>query len=89
MDFKNKRKIYMIAAMILALCSGIGYAWSVFQKPLMENFDWALKTISITFTLQVMISTIAPVFLGRFQKIWGVKKYLRVGMAVYIIGLVA
>lgn len=89
MEFEQKRWKYMVAAMIVALCSGIGYAWSVFQKPLMENFDWALKTISITFTIQVMISTIAPVFLSKFQKTLGVKNYLRVGMAVYILGLTA
>ncbi|SMP42871.1 L-lactate MFS transporter [Anoxynatronum buryatiense] len=89
MNFESKRWRYMMAAMLLALCSGIGYAWSVFQKPLMENFEWALETISITFTVQVMISTLAPVFLSRFQKIWGVQKYLRVGMSIYILGILA
>ncbi|HHV10604.1 MAG TPA: OFA family MFS transporter [Clostridiales bacterium] len=89
MDFEQKRWRYMVTAMVLALCSGIGYAWSVFQKPLMENFDWTLKTISLTFTLQIMISTIAPVFLSRFQKKLGVKNYLRIGIAIYILGLLA
>lgn len=89
MEFEQKRWRYLIAAMIFALCSGIGYAWSVFQKPLMENFDWALETISITFTVQVLTSTIAPVFLSRFQKVFGVKKYLRIGMVVYFGGIAA
>lgn len=89
MDFEQKKWRYMVAAMVLALCSGIGYAWSVFQKPLMENFDWTLKTISLTFTLQIMISTIAPVFLSKFQKKLGIKNYLRIGIAVYILGLLA
>ncbi len=89
MTFEQKRWRYMIIAMLLALCSGIGYAWSVFQKPLMENFDWALKTISITFTLQVMTSTIAPVFLSSFLKKIGTKRYVQIGIAVYVAGLVA
>lgn len=89
MDFEVKRWRYMAAAMLLALCSGIGYAWSVFQKPLMENFHWGLKTISLTFTIQILISTIAPVFLGKFQKTLGVRNYLRVGIGVYVIGLAA
>ena len=78
-----------MGAMLLALCSGIGYTWSVFQKPLMENFDWGLKTISLTFTIQVMVSTIAPIFLGKYQKTLGVKNYIRVGLSVYILGLIA
>lgn len=89
MDFKQKRWLYMAAAMVLALCSGIGYTWSVFQRPLMENFDWALKTISLTFTIQVMVSTMAPVFIGKFQKTLGVKNYLRIGIAIYVLGLTA
>lgn len=89
MDFEQKRWKSMAAAMLLALCSGIGYTWSVFQKPLMENFAWSLKLISLTFTIQILVSTIAPMFLGKFQKIWGIRNYLRVGMTIYVIGLIA
>lgn len=86
-EFLQKRWRYMIAAMILALFSGIGYAWSVFQGPVMKNFDWHLEAISLTFTIQVLTSTVSPVFLGRFQQKLGVASYLRVGIAVYALGL--
>lgn len=79
----------MIAAMVMALCAGIGYTWSVFQKPLMEHFEWGIETISLTFTIQILVSTMAPVFLGKYQKTLGVKKYLRIGIAIYVIGLIA
>lgn len=89
MNFEEKRWRYMAGAMLLALCSGIGYAWSVFQKPLMESLGCDLKSISLTFTIQILISTIAPVFLGRFQNVIGVANYLRIGIAVYVLGLFA
>ena len=89
MDYKNRRWRNLTAAMVLALCSGIGYTWSVFQKPLMENFNWALKTISLTFTIQILVSTLAPVFIGKYQKVIGVRKYLWIGMGIYFSGLVA
>ncbi|QOX64700.1 OFA family MFS transporter [Anoxybacterium hadale] len=89
MEFKQVRWRHMIAAMIMALCAGIGYTWSVFQKPLMEHFEWGIETISLTFTIQVLISTLAPVYLGRFQKPLGVKNYLRIGIAIYVVGLIA
>ena len=89
MNFGQRRWIYMASSMLLALCAGIGYTWSVFQKPLMENYGWALSTISLTFTIQIMVSTLAPVFIGRYQKIIGVKNYLRIGILIYVIGLVA
>ncbi len=89
MEFKKKRWLYLAAAMVLALCSGIGYTWSVFQKPLMDNFDWALKTISLTFTIQVMVSTLFPIVIGGLQKKIGTKNYIRLGIAIYTLGLVA
>lgn len=89
MDFQGRRWKCMVAAMLLALFSGIGYAWSVFQKPLMEGFSWELNVISLTYTIQIMISTIAPIFLGKFQKTLGIGNYLRVGIGIYVIGLAA
>lgn len=79
----------MIAAMVLALCAGIGYTWSVFQKPLMEQFEWSIQTISLTFTTQILVSTLAPMVLGKYQKTLGVKNYIRVGVAIYVLGLIA
>ena len=38
MEIRQKRWRLLAAAMLLALCSGIGYSWSVFQKPLMDLF---------------------------------------------------
>ncbi|MFP3154729.1 OFA family MFS transporter [Lachnospiraceae bacterium ZAX-1] len=89
MNFEKKRIKCLLAAMLLGLCTGIGYAWSVFQTPLMKNFEWQLSAISLTFTIQVLISTISPVFLGKFQKKIGVANYLRIGIIVYALGLLA
>lgn len=87
MAFEQKRWRYLIAAMLLALFSGIGYAWSVFQTPLMTNFHWQLSAISLTFTIQVFVSTVSPVFLGKYKTKLGVANFLRAGIAVYTLGL--
>lgn len=89
LNTEQRRWINMTGAVVLALCTGIGYAWSVFQKPLMESLGCDLKTVSFTFTIQVLISTIAPVFLSRFQKILGTTNYLRIGILIYVLGLEA
>ena len=79
----------MAAAMILALCAGIVYTWSVFQKPIMESFGWSIESVSLTYTLQILASTITPIFIGKYQKRLGVKNYLRIGILIYVTGLVA
>lgn len=87
MEFKQNRWKYIVAAMVIALFTGIGYAWSVFQQPFMDNFGWTLSVVSLTFTIQVTTSTIAPVFLSGIQKKIGVKKYLIIGILIYTFGL--
>ena len=41
MDLNKKRWFVLIASLAINLCIGTGYAWSVFAKPLMEQFGWA------------------------------------------------
>jgi OFA family oxalate/formate antiporter-like MFS transporter len=89
MNFEKKRWQYLIVSMILALCAGTGYTWSVFQNPIMNEFNWDLQAVSLTFTIQILTSTLAPVVLGKYQKILGVTNYLRIGTLIYILGLIA
>jgi MFS transporter, OFA family, oxalate/formate antiporter len=89
MNFEQGRWKCMVAAMVLAVFAGIGYTWSVFQTPLMESFGWSLKVISLTFTIQILTSTVAPVFLGKYQKTLGIGNYLRIGIVIYVLGLTA
>lgn len=89
MNFEQKRWRCMAAAMVLAVFSGIGYTWSIFQKPLMDNFQWELNAVSLTYTIQILISTIMPLFLGKFQKTLGIGNYLRTGIVIYVSGLIA
>ncbi|MDC7124810.1 MAG: OFA family MFS transporter [Spirochaetales bacterium] len=88
MDFKRKRWIYLVGALIAAICTGIGYTWSVFQSPLIAKFGWNLRTASLIFTFQVIVSTMTPMMLGQLQQKLGLKKYLLTGAAIYGLGLI-
>lgn len=83
----TNRWICLIAAMTLALFSGLGYAWSVYQIPLMNLLNSDLKTVSLAFTINVAVSTMAPIFLGRLQMFLGIPRFLRLGIAIYTVGL--
>ncbi len=80
---------HLIAAMVLALFCGIGYAWSVYQMPLIETLDSDLKAVSLAFTINVSVSTIAPMFLGRFQANMGISRFVQLGIVVYAVGLIS
>ena len=88
MNFAQRRWIYLALSVIIAICTGIGYTWSVFQGPLIEYFHWQLTSASLIFTSQVAISTLTPIFIGKYQAHLGTRRYLALGAFIYGSGLI-
>jgi len=84
---EKKRWFYLGLSVVIAVCSGIGYTWSVFQGPLIERFQWDLTTTSLIFTVQVAMSTLTPIVLGKYQPTLGTRNYLLIGALIYGFGL--
>lgn len=53
--------------MIINVCAGSGYAWSVFQNPLMQKFGWTAVQASLAFTLLMGISALPMALVGKAQ----------------------
>lgn len=62
--FLKKRRLSMAAALIICICAGVGYAWSVLQTPIIAAHHWPDKQVSLTYTITVLCSTMAPLFFG-------------------------
>jgi len=88
MNFAQQRWIYLCLSVIIAICTGIGYTWSVFQDPLITYFHWQLTSASLIFTSQVAISTLTPIFIGKYQAKMGTRRYLALGALIYGCGLI-
>ena len=56
-----------IAAVIMQVCLGSVYAWSVFTKPLMALEPWTLTQVSATFTMAIACLGIGTVIGGVWQ----------------------
>ncbi len=83
MEFERKRWLQLAAGLVISLCAGIGYTWSVFQSSLIDLFGWDIKITSLIFTLQVAVSTTTPLLVGRLQARIGARRYLALGGLVY------
>jgi OFA family oxalate/formate antiporter-like MFS transporter len=88
MDFAKTRWRSLAAAMLICLCAGVGYSWSVFQGPRIKKFAWDSGAVSLIFTIQVLMSTLTPPLLGNVQKKLSLNNYLRIGVLFYSGGLV-
>ena len=56
-----------VAAVIMQLCLGAVYGWSVFVKPLTSTEHWTLTQVSLTFTLSVVCLGAGTVIGGLWQ----------------------
>lgn len=75
---KRTRWGYLILGVVLLLCLGLIYAWSVFRAPLEAEFGWSKAQSSITFSISMMMFCLGGLVSGivtgrkgpRFTLIW-------------------
>lgn len=62
------------AAVAFHLMIGSAYAWSVFTKPLMAQFGWSQKEVSLAFSIAIFALGMSAAFMGRFVERHGPRK---------------
>ncbi|MCL6576795.1 OFA family MFS transporter [Kyrpidia sp.] len=66
MNSSKNRWLIALCAVLLHLCIGSAYAWSVFAKPLSTKFGWSATDVAFTFSLAIALLGISAAFLGHF-----------------------
>ena len=61
------RWVIVAAGIVIQLCLGTLYAFSVFRNPLIEQFGWTITETSLAFTICLVFFTITMVFAGFWQ----------------------
>ncbi len=75
----RKRWFVAGAAVLVQLCLGSIYAWSVFLTPLMEEFKWSRVEVSLTFTIILVSYALAMIIGGRLQERVGINRVVITG----------
>jgi OFA family oxalate/formate antiporter-like MFS transporter len=84
---RKNRWIILIVSVMINLCIGFAYAWSVFQKPLMETFGWSAGQASLVFTINLAVLPIAMIVAGRLGKKIGVRGVVMMGGLLFGAGI--
>jgi len=77
------RWLIALAAVVMQVCLGSVYAWSVFTKPLMAGHSWTLTQVSATFTVAMVFLGIGTVIGGWWQDWRGPRIVSTVAGALY------
>lgn len=88
-----KRKIVnrwsvVFGAVLLQVCIGAIYSWSLFNQPLMDKFGWAKSEVVLTFSIAVFMFAFATMFSGRLQDRIGPRIVAMIGGLLYGSGLI-
>jgi len=85
-NLESKRWWIAVAAVIMQLCLGTVYAWSVFKKPLMTAHGWGETSTQITFMVCIGMIGLSAAFGGMLVDKKGPKFVATIGGILFGIG---
>ncbi|OYT27781.1 MAG: MFS transporter [Candidatus Altiarchaeales archaeon ex4484_96] len=85
----GNRWLVMIGALMLQLCLGAVYAWSVFAAELKADFAWSVTETQIVFSVALATFALVMVWAGKLQDKMGPQKIALVGAGLLGLSYVA
>jgi len=85
-NLETKRWYIAIAAIVMQLCLGTVYAWSVFKKPLIESHGWSEPSVQATMMVMMAVIGISAAFGGTLVDKKGPRFVATVGGILFGIG---
>ncbi len=85
-NLEKKRWWIAIAAIVMQLCLGTVYAWSVFKKPLMAAHGWGETSVQVTFMICIGVIGCAAAFGGMLVDKRGPRFVATIGGILFGIG---
>lgn len=79
---------FPIFGILIMLCVGNVYAWSVFRKPLQEAYGWTAAQATIPFQISIAVFALAMIFAGRWQDKSGPRPVAMLGGILIGLGFV-
>ena len=75
-----------LAAVLMQICLGAVYGWSVFKKPLMGAEHWSETSVQLNFTLAIVFLGVGTIIGGLWQDKVGPRKVAATAGIIYGIG---
>src|SRR4030066_2152005 len=82
---KNKKIIILISAVIIKICIGSLYSWSIYAQNLINKYNYSAFQTQIIFGITVAVFSITMLFAGRIEKKVGPKITSLIGAFFFIL----
>lgn len=77
------RWFIVIAAIFMQLCLGAVYGWSVFTRPLENQYGWSQTQVTLTFTLAIFFLGVGTIIGGLLQDKYGPRLVATIAGVLY------
>lgn len=88
MEKSNKRWFVVFGAVLLQVCLGAIYSWSLFNQPLMDKFGWSKDQVVLTYSIAIFVFAFSTIFSGRLADKIGPRKVATIGGVLYGTGMI-
>lgn len=78
----------MLGAVLIQICLGAVYAWSLFNQPLVDKFGWDKSAVVLTFSITIATFAFATIFAGKLQDKIGPRWVATTGGILLGLGLI-
>jgi len=85
----KSRSIVLIAGMLIQLCAGIIYMWSVFKTPVASHLNWDASQAALTSSIMLSAFVIGIIAGGRAQDKLGPKRVALFGSILISAGMIS
>ncbi len=85
---KSKRSVVLAAGMLLQLCAGIVYMWSVFRGPVATYLNWDPAAAAFTSSIMLAAFVVGIVGGGQLQDRLGPRNVLIGGSLLFSLGMI-
>ncbi len=86
--YRYMRYLVILGGVLLQICLGSLYSWSLFNAPLMDKFGWSSNDVVMTYSIAVSVLALTTILSGRLQDKIGPRIVATIGGALYGIGLI-
>ncbi|MER2063298.1 MAG: OFA family MFS transporter [Alkalibacterium sp.] len=87
-DRETKRWQVLLGGVLMQLCIGGIYTWSLFNQPLVDAYGWARTEVYTAYSLIVFIFALVTIFSGRLQDKIGPRIVGTIGILLFSTGLI-
>jgi MFS transporter, OFA family, oxalate/formate antiporter len=84
---QHRRKGIIIGIILVQICIGTIYTWSLFNYPLMEQFGWSENEVVMTFSIATFIFAFSTLLAGKLLDHYGPRLVISMGGLLYGGGL--